>query len=72
MGAEFGKDRALLEEVWSAVSREIESGELDIREAEGILEFNKAIVLGEYPAVHHSREYSQAYKPAYRLIGKQF
>ncbi|MBI5001138.1 MAG: hypothetical protein HZB92_06395 [Euryarchaeota archaeon] len=71
LGEEFEKDRALLEDVWTAAAREMESGGLAIGDADGLAEFNRLVALGDFPAVRHSMEYAEAYKPAYRLVGNR-
>jgi hypothetical protein len=68
LAREFPKDRALLAASWTEVSGMIGDWRLRTSGAEGLKTFCRLVEEGNFPAVHHSREYGEAYKPAYRLV----
>lgn len=66
----FEKRPDLLGEIWSEISRQIDSGMELVCNPQEIEEFNKLILKNDYPAVHHSTEYAENNRPTYRLINK--
>ena len=56
--------------IWNDFKNAVNKGRLDFNR-EKLLEFDKEIKAGNYPAVHHSDKYKAAYKPAYRVVKKQ-
>lgn len=69
VGSEFPKNPGVFTNVWDIVSRNIRAGNITLPDAEKIDGFNVNIIEHYYPPTHHSREYAEAYKPAYRLVG---
>jgi hypothetical protein len=59
-------DALLLEGFWQAA---IATAKFPYREME---EFFQSIKAKNYPAVHHSPEYEQLYRPAYRVVAQTF
>ena len=68
---EFPKNPDLFRTVWATVSGNIRSGNIVVPDAAGLEDFNCLVKEKQYPAMHHSREYSDAYGPAYRLVGSE-
>jgi len=69
IGNEFPKKPETFTNLWKIISRKTRAGKILLADAENIAEFDKLVREKDYPAVHHSREYSEAYRPAYRLVG---
>ena len=55
---------------WGAVGDLVKRGSIPFR-LEDYEEFTSRIVQQEYPAMHHSRAYREAYKPAYRILSTE-
>ncbi len=68
---EFPKKPEVLVSVWEIVSGKIKAGKIILPDGDEIDEFNKFIIEKKYPPMHHSREYSDVYRPAYRLVGSE-
>ena len=64
----FPKRLDLLKEIWAEISNQIESDNELVCNPKELAEFNKTIEENDYPAVHHSPEYREINKPAYRLV----
>jgi hypothetical protein len=60
-----------LQRYWHTASRLATSGLLPYTPA-ALQEFFTAMQAKEFPAVHHSAAYLHAYRPAYRVIGRDF
>jgi len=71
VGNEFPKNQEVLASVWEIVSRKIRAGKISLLDADKIDEFDKLVHENDYPAMHHSKEYAEAYKPTYRLVGRK-
>ena len=71
LGHEFPKNRRVLENAWETVSRKIRAGNIALPDAGGLDEFDEMVREKGYPPMHHSREYAEAYKPSYRLVGSE-
>ena len=67
----FPKRLELLASVWESVSEKIKRGGLALPDSDEIDQFNDFITEKQYPAMHHSREYSETYRPAYRLVDEK-
>jgi len=65
---EEDKDRFV--EVWKRFIQLVRIGRLDF-DYERLKEFDENVRAAGYPPVHHSREYAEANKPAYRVIHKK-
>ena len=68
LAEEFPERPDLLRDIWKEVSQAIESGGGIVCNPRDIEEFNSTIEKNDYPAVHHSPEYREIHKPAYRLV----
>ena len=64
----FPKRPDLLKEIWAEITNQIEAGKELVCNPQELAEFNLAIEKNDYPAVHHSKEYSEINKPSYRLV----
>lgn len=64
----FPKRPDLLKELWKEISHQIESGNELVCNPQELAQFNQGILKNDYPAVHHSPEYREIHKPAYRLV----
>ncbi len=64
----FPKRPDLLREAWHSIVTEIEEGRLEVGGSDELAEFYKLIRENDFPAVRHSENYREAYKPAYRLV----
>jgi hypothetical protein len=69
VGNGFPKKPEVFTNLWEIISRKTRAGQILLADAENIEEFDELVRENDYPAVHHSREYSEAYRPAYRLVG---
>jgi hypothetical protein len=69
VGNEFPKKQEIFTNLWENISRKIRVGKVLLADAQNIEEFDELVRKNDYPAMHHSREYSEAYRPAYRLVG---
>lgn len=54
---------------WASVGRLIDEGELGFGLDE-YMAFTARVKADGYPAVHHSRAYAEAYRPAYRILSQ--
>jgi hypothetical protein len=70
-GKRFPKRPDLLANAWAAVLERIKSGEVTIYDAEDINGFDAFVRKKEFPAMHHSPEYVEEYRPAYRLVDRK-
>ncbi len=61
-----------LRAVWTAFVELCLHGHICNFEANVILRFSKRVEEADYPAMHHSEIYRQAYKPAYRLLAGKY
>ena len=68
---EFPKRPEVLVSVWEIVSEKIKAGKIALLDSDEIDDLNHFILEKQYPAMHHSKEYSEAYRPAYRLVDKR-
>ena len=68
-GNEFPKNPAVFRNLWEIVSKKIRAGTIALPGADKIDEFDELVRDNEYPAMHHSREYAERYRPAYRAPG---
>jgi len=59
-----------LAQSWGVVGRLIQEGELPFG-FEDCQRFTSRIQQEDYPAVHHSRAYANAYQPAYRVLSTE-
>jgi len=66
----FPKRPDLLRTIWKGVSQQIKDGDCIVWNPQDIDKFNIEIFKNNFPAVHHSSEYREKNKPAYRLIGE--
>jgi hypothetical protein len=62
------KDRFVA--LWTTFIDLVKAGRLDF-DCERLIEFDGVVRAGGYPPVHHSREYGEANKPAYRVVQKK-
>jgi len=72
LGNGYPKNELVLTSTWEVISRKIRSGIIFLPDPEGIDEFNELVCENRFPPIHHSKEYSEAYRPAYRLVGRPF
>ncbi|MBT3336950.1 MAG: hypothetical protein HN855_14235 [Anaerolineae bacterium] len=63
---EFSGEKETLEKYWDIVSK------LTVFPQEKLEHFILPLRAKKYPAVHHSERYNTLYKPAYRVILKEF
>jgi hypothetical protein len=68
LGNEFPKNPELFRSIWGVVSQHIKSGKIKLPDSAVLKVFNNTIVDNNYPPMHHSKEYTEAYRPAYRLV----
>jgi hypothetical protein len=64
------EDKKRFVELWKRFMGLVRVGRLDF-DYERLIEFDGVVRAGGYPPVHHSREYAEANKPAYRIAHKQ-
>ena len=64
-------DESRLRRYWDCAEEMCRSGELPFREEE-LRRFFADMKGQGYPAVHHSKEYAEAYRPAYRVVARAF
>jgi len=69
VGKEFPKRPEIFTNLWGIISRRVKAGKILLADAANIDDFDNLVKEKNYPAVHHSREYSDEYMPAYRLVG---
>ncbi len=72
LGNEFPKNPELFRNVWDTISMRIRNESVAVKDPDILSEFNETIKTDNFPVLHHSREYAEAYKPAYRLVGSKF
>ena len=63
-------DRAGFVRLWNRFVGLVREGMLDF-DYEALVEFDGVVRARGYPPVHHSREYVEANKPAYRVVDKK-
>ncbi len=68
LAEEFPKRPDLLIKIWAEISCQIELDNELVCNPKELAEFNKTIEENDFPAVHHSPEYREINKPAYRLV----
>jgi hypothetical protein len=61
-----------LQGAWATFVTLCQSGEWEAFPLREVLAFSARLEKHAYPAVHHSAHYREAYKPAYRLVGREF
>ena len=64
------EDKEEFVRVWNRFIGLVGEGLLDF-DYERLIEFDGVVKAGGYPPVHHSREYAEANKPAYRIVQKR-
>jgi hypothetical protein len=69
LGEVFPKNPELFRSIWTAVVELIKSGKITLPDSAELNEFIKLIEENDYPPMHHSKAYAEAYEPAYRLVG---
>ena len=62
--------KSRLVRVWSNVCREVESGTIPLNKTV-FHQFDQLVKKNDYPVIHHSPEYMQAYQPAYRVVSRE-
>jgi len=62
--------KSRLVRLWSNVCREVESGTIPLNKT-AFQHFDQFVKKSDYPVVHHSPEYIQAYQPAYRVVSRE-
>ncbi len=67
----FHGSRESLAAAWEQVVRLAAAGELSFS-AEAAREFGHEMAAAGYPAVHHSEQFNTLYRPAYRVIAREF
>ncbi len=67
-----GGNKAALLDAWAIFSRLGEAGVFSAFANADVRNFSHHVEQGDYPVVHHSQVYRDAYHPAYRLISAQF
>jgi hypothetical protein len=67
----FKGSRPALEAAWTQVVQLAEAKELPFP-AEAAREFGAKLAAQGYPAVHHSPAYREAYRPAYRVLAREY
>ena len=60
--------RARLRHVWDTFVMECRNGDWASLALLDVLELDAWLLQRDYPAVHHSEQYRQVYRPAYRLV----
>jgi len=68
---EYKGTMALLKRYWSYAGRMAQSGALGLPVNELKCFFDEMRARG-FPTVHHSQEYRSAYRPAYRVVAREF
>ncbi len=68
---EYKGDKSRLRRYWDCAEEMCRDGELPFREEE-LRRFFARMEAHGYPAVHHSKEYREAYRPAYRVVARAF
>jgi hypothetical protein len=69
--SEYRGKREMLWLYWSFAERLAEDGELPFKQ-DDMQAFYKRVEEDDFPAVHHSSRYEDAYRPAYRVIKKEY
>lgn len=64
------EDKERFVELWKRFIKLVREGRLDF-DYEHLLEFDGNVKAAGYPAVHHSREYAEVNKPAYRIADRR-
>ncbi len=64
----FVKHPDMLRDIWAEVTAQIKAGKKLVCNPQDLAEFNRTIEENNFPAVHHSPEYREKHKPAYRLV----
>jgi hypothetical protein len=57
---------------WRTLVALCQSGQWEAFPLPEVLAFSARLEEQAYPAVHHSARYREAYRPAYRLVGREF
>ncbi len=65
-------DMAELQKNWAGFIQLCERSELRIFPLPDVLQLNHRLEQEDFPPIHHSEAYRQAYQPAYRLVAAQF
>jgi len=68
---EYKGEEARLQQYWLWAEEMCRSGQLPFRE-EDLRRFFADMEAQGYPAVHHSKQYRDAYRPAYRVVARAF
>jgi hypothetical protein len=68
----FHGDMNALASTWAEFVHLVEAGEMTGFAMAEVRDLNRRIKKEDYPAIHHSEAYRQAYQPAYRLILERF
>lgn len=64
----FPKRPDLLRIIWKGVSQQIKDDDCIVWNPQDIDKFNVMILQNDFPPIHHSLEYNEKNKPAYRLV----
>ena len=68
----FHGDVTELSSAWAELIRLVERGELSLFAISEVRRLHRLLKKEDFPAVHHTEVYRQAYQPAYRLISAKF